>query len=382
MKQSRTHTRAHRIRPYLIAAATAALLGATGTTPADADTGTTADFHLSVNAQGLSVPFHTVRDSTGNWSPWDQPANNFTTATSVPTSATQAEGGGKMYYLAERPGNGAPGLDNQPADEYEFGIWDIATAHWTVPLSPTYWIARIDKDTGNLFTQKLVGSAVIGGQLRIFALDDFGNINMNTYVGNGQGVQGNDWLGWGVDAPVLMSGLRGITDAAVATTNGTDLQVAAIANGKVYHSLCAGLATGCTAVGDVYGATRSNPGVANHIAVAGVNGTLQVVVTTDNGASLYHAVRSANGSWTTFGNVEAATKSAPGTITSIAMAPSGGSSTSDVMELAALNSTGTIYHTIRSTSGSWTAMQSVQPNVPGSNPFAGHQPSFLVASGE
>ncbi|WP_181442573.1 trypsin-like serine protease [Streptomyces tateyamensis] len=111
--------------------------------------------------------------------------------------------------------------------------------------------------------------------------------------------------------------LAAITSVAVASTSGGQLQVAVVANGKVYHTIRA--ASGVWGTwGDVAQAAGAT-GPVNSVAMAGSGGDAQMVIITDNGAHQYHTIRYASGSWAAFGDLAGVwgqlnAKSAGGTV--------------------------------------------------------------------
>ncbi|GAA0661990.1 hypothetical protein GCM10010193_11490 [Kitasatospora atroaurantiaca] len=79
-----------------------------------------------------------------------------------------------------------------------------------------------------------------------------------------------------------------------------------------------------------------------------------------------------------FGDVKAATASNPGTVVSIAMAGVDAGAANH-MQFVAVNSAGTIYHSVRKTTGSWTTMGNVTTYVQGT--LYG-TPKSVIAAGD
>ena len=337
----------------VFAAATAALmLGAVATTSAGATTAP-AEFQLTINTSAPnSSPLHTIRSANGSWTAWDQVPDYYYNPVGT-DSLTQAESGGQLDLASEGAG------------QIQFVIWNDATASWSSPTGTTAPISStvipvatcgIDCAPAPTISQ-LVGSVVLGTDFHLFGLGSDGYLYEAVRSADGS------WTNW---TSTGLTPVGSFTEVSVATTSGGDTQIAAIMDGKLYLTSRTTPTGSFSSWTDVF-SVSSDPGTPNHVAIAGVDGNLQVLVSVDNGAGLYHALRSSAGSagyaWTVFGNVEAATGSNPGTIDGIAMGASGESSTADVMEFALVNSAGAVYHGLRNTNGSWTAMGNVIAQV-------------------
>ncbi|MBF9069165.1 hypothetical protein [Streptacidiphilus fuscans] len=356
-------SRAHRTAFIAAAVTTAFTLALSGAPSAGAAT-TPAEFQLTINTSANAAPLHTIRNADGTWTAWDQVPDMY--ANPVGTSSqTQAESGGELYYASEGSG------------QIQFLTRD-ATGTWTSPTGTTAPVpSTIQVGAGQTTVASLVGSAVLGSDFHLIALAANGDLYETIRHSDGTWTYWNDLYDANNNA---LGAIGTITDASVATTNGSDLQIAAVVGGKLYHSIRTTPTGTWTPWGDVF-ANSSNPGTATHVAIAGVDGALEVMVTVNSGNGLYHATRNSNGTWTVFGNVESETGFNPGTLTNLAMAATGDSSTSDVMEYALVNTSGTVYHGIRYTNGTWSAVGDVNTAVPGTG-LTGQTPSSATAGGE
>ncbi|MFB7025626.1 MULTISPECIES: trypsin-like serine protease [unclassified Streptomyces] len=130
-----------------------------------------------------------------------------------------------------------------------------------------------------------------------------------------------------------------------AVSVGNDLHVVAVASGKVFHSLRN--ATGnWTSFGDVAGAVGPI-GTVTAAATASVGGELQLI--TVSGGKAYHTIRNSAGQWSTWGNVAGAAGTT-GPITSVSMAGTGG----DAQIVIATDNGTRQYHAIRKADRTWT----------------------------
>lgn len=84
-----------------------------------------------------------------------------------------------------------------------------------------------------------------------------------------------------------------------------------------------------------------------NIGITGILGELQACGVTSDG-HIYHALRQASGTWTGFGDIEAAIGGDIGTVVDADC-----TAVSGKLQLVAVNSSGQVWHTIRSADGSW-----------------------------
>lgn len=89
------------------------------------------------------------------------------------------------------------------------------------------------------------------------------------------------------------------------------------------------------------------------LAAATVGSDLQIMVATDNGSALYHAVRHGDGTWTSFGDVKAVAGGLTGTIAQVAAAGVKGQ-----LQVVALAG-GKVLSAVREAGGNWTRFDDV-----------------------
>ncbi|QMU70623.1 LamG-like jellyroll fold domain-containing protein [Streptacidiphilus sp. P02-A3a] len=265
---------------------------------------------------------HSTRNSAGVWSTPDQPADMFYNPSGV-NSVTTAEFQGTTYLAAYGPG------------VLEFLERPFDSTQWVSPTSVN------DPLNGAAVPVVSVNaSAIVDGNFELLGLDASGNLWDIVRQPNGV------WSNWTNLSSSIGGSIGAITDVAAATTTGGDLQVVAVAGGKPWHSLRSTAGGSWTTWGNVETATGNNPGTVTHVSAAGVQGNLQVMVSTST--SLWHAIRTdSTGEWTVFGEA-----SATPNIVSIAMA-SVGTGPNNVMMVVYLDSSGTITHRIRNTDSTW-----------------------------
>ncbi|MFG2825728.1 LamG-like jellyroll fold domain-containing protein [Kitasatospora sp. NPDC048365] len=285
---------------------------------------------------------HTTRDSGGHFTAWDQ----------VPDMAYNPGGGFSSVTQAEYQGNTyLAGI----GWELQFQVRQFGSTEWDSPTGTTAPLSLTVPGTSVQIT-KVNASAIVNGDFDLIATGNNGRLYEALRHPNGV------WVGW-TDLTAKIAGTPGtLTEVAAATTTGGDLQLVAVSGGKLWHANRATAGGTWSAWGDVF-ANSSNPGTATHVAVAGVTGALQVMVTTNNGNSLYHAIRAATGVWTVFGDAGAAVGGVPAPIVSLAMAGVG-TGASSTMQFVALTNAGTIYHAIRVPTG-WTGLGNVTTYVQG-----------------
>jgi hypothetical protein len=150
-----------------------------------------------------------------------------------------------------------------------------------------------------------------------------------------------------------------VTDVA-AVGIGDQLQLlAATGNGGLYHAVRDGSGA-WTPLRDVKVMT-GNPGQVARTAVARADGELQILVGTANGG-LYHAIRHAGGSWTAIGNVKQVAGN-PGAVVDVAAGAAwgvDGGGRDGQVQIAVAAGGGGLYHAIRYADGSWTTLGNVK----------------------
>jgi len=299
---------------------------------------------------------HTSRNINGNFTAWDA-VRDMAYIPGTFRSATQAEYQGTTYLAA---------LGNA----VEFQVRPFGSSTWG---SPTGTDAPLPDRVGStsVTIASVNASAIVNGDFDLIATGSDGHLYEALRHPNGT------WVSW-TDLTAQIAGSIGtIQEVAAATTTGGDLHLVLIAGNKLMHATRSSARGTWTGWGDVY-AVSSNPGTPGHVAAAGVAGVLQVMVVTNNGSGIYHTIRAAKGTWGGFGDVKAATASNPGTVVSIAMAGVD-TGAANHMQFVAVNSTGTIYHSVRKTTGAWTTMGNVTTYVQGT--LYG-TPKSVIAAGD
>ncbi|MGP3683412.1 GH25 family lysozyme [Streptomyces sp. IBSNAI002] len=140
-----------------------------------------------------------------------------------------------------------------------------------------------------------------------------------------------------------------VSSVATAATGGR-LHVTALAKGKTLHTIRA--ADGhWDRWGDVAGQAGSRGDVAS-ATMTGVGEDVHVTVATDGGRRQYHTVRRADGTWQRYGDLG----DVLGTLTARSV---GAASVDGEFQLAVVTGDKRVLHTIRSTSGHWSATKPV-----------------------
>jgi hypothetical protein len=156
-------------------------------------------------------------------------------------------------------------------------------------------------------------ACALAGELHVFAAE-------NIMLGHTVRHRNGHWDPWGDISPAIRNKPAFIIALAAATVD-TEIHVAVIGTADdarvtgvintVYHALRR-IGGAWTPFASVFRET-GNPGIPSQgIAVAGVNEELHLAFTTITQPYLWHAIRHADGTWTRFGDVPAAT-GRPGT---------------------------------------------------------------------
>jgi hypothetical protein len=150
-----------------------------------------------------------------------------------------------------------------------------------------------------------------------------------------------------------------IADVA-ATGVGGQLQIlVSNSSGGLYHAVLD--ASGAwTRFGDVKAVT-GNPGSVTRTGATKAGGELQIVVSTSTGG-LYHAIRHADGTWTRIGNVKSVAGN-PGAVHDVAAGAAYGYNGEGVdgqIQIAVAAGNGGLFHAIRYADGSWTTLGDVK----------------------
>ncbi|MEV4614365.1 hypothetical protein AB0K43_17465 [Kitasatospora sp. NPDC049258] len=217
-----------------------------------------------------------------------------------------------------------------------------------LPVSQDYWqMGRIK-------------SSWVNGQLQVTAIDPAGRVLHTVERADGS------WQPWGVVS--ASSGLGSGQFFSVATTelNGELQLVGTTWAGEVLHTIRH--ADGSWQPwGNVMGATGTpSPwGWTTDVAVAGINGALQVVVCDNSQVGAYHAIRGADGRWTRWGDVPGQVHFDRAGYYGSNLGGVDGAAVDGEFQLvfAPSTNTGDLYHTIRHADGRWDQAGHVQDAV-------------------
>ncbi|MBB4927350.1 trypsin-like serine protease [Kitasatospora kifunensis] len=147
---------------------------------------------------------------------------------------------------------------------------------------------------GQLTNITQVAAVSIGNQLHVVAVAN-GRLYHTIRQADGS------WIGFGdIETGGGAGNLPAVTSVALASVGG-QLQVAAVANGKVYHTI-RNTTGNWTSWGDVAQAAGAT-GPVTSVAMAGSGNDAQMVIITDNGAHQYHTIRYASGTWQPFSDL-------------------------------------------------------------------------------
>lgn len=160
------------------------------------------------------------------------------------------------------------------------------------------------------------------------------------------------WTGWGDITGEI--GSPGSVRKAVMCNLPSGMHVVVLAYGTnaLYHTIRFPDGT-WQPWGDVRGAA-GNPGTISDIACSADLTGPQLQLAVVAGGRLYHTIRFADRTWSSFGDVSAANGWHPGTFTALGMVQDGGN-----MQLMASTSDGGIWHTLRFSNGNWTGFGNV-----------------------
>ncbi|MGC0417323.1 hypothetical protein [Embleya sp. AB8] len=181
-----------------------------------------------------------------------------------------------------------------------------------------------------------VSVASVGSDLFVTGVAD-GRVFNSVRYGDGT------WSGFADVSAQMTAPIGTVTRIATANVNG-QLQVLAVSGGKVYHATrnTAGVWAGWN---DTSVALR-DVGAISDIAVAGTGGDLQIVATANNGATQYHGVRYANGTWQDWADLGSVL--GPVTATNISAANVAGE-----LQVGLVATDNRILHTTRHINGTW-----------------------------
>jgi hypothetical protein len=292
----------------------------------------TSPYRGELNVYGLH---HTIRLFGGSWTAFGdvQDAASSAGTPGTVTSVSAADSRRELHVLAS-----ARGSD---------GVTEL---FHSIRRSDGGWtpFGQVAGQTGRLPSHVVdPGSAVIDGSLHVLAATTSGDLYHAIRRADGS------WTHWG--NVKLQTGDPGVVARVEAAASGADLHVAVTtAAGGVYHTIR--YADGSwTSFGDIEGQSGER-GSMFDVATAAIGDELHVVVKSqrsDYSMRLYHAVRHADGSWTTFGDVN--------TVAGATSNPLKIAAADVNNELHLLVSTwDTLVHSIRHANGTWTQFGDVE----------------------
>ncbi|MFJ6934827.1 trypsin-like serine protease [Streptomyces sp. NPDC101132] len=231
--------------------------------------------------------------------------------------------------------------------------------HHTVRTADGRWgtFGHIGAVAGTLENVTQVSTVSVGADLHVVAVA--GGRVFHT-VRNATG----HWTPFG-DVEAATGPIGDVSQVATASAGGA-LQVIAVSGGRALHTLRA--TTGhWTAWGNV--AQAAGPtGPVTSVAMAGTGGDAHVVVATDGGTRQYHAIRRADGRWDSFGDLAGVL----GNVTAGSVAAAG---VDGELQVAVTTADGRVLHTVRHTDRTWAKTVPVTapglPGTPGAVDLAG-----------
>ncbi|MFJ5880676.1 hypothetical protein [Kitasatospora cineracea] len=205
-----------------------------------------------------------------------------------------------------------------------------------------------------------VKAAQVGGRIQLLAIDPSGRLMHTTELADGS------WQPWGVASSASGTGSGQFFSVAAAEVGGELQVVGTLFSGEVVHAVRH--ADGSWQPwGNVLGATGTPAawGLPTDVAVAGINGQLQVVVCDNSQIGAYHAIRRSDGSWTRWGDIGSQARFDRAGYYGSNLTGVDGAAVNGEFQLVFEPSTdaGDLYHTIRHADGSWDLAGHVQNAV-------------------
>ncbi|MFD8917646.1 trypsin-like serine protease [Streptomyces sp. NPDC059569] len=294
-------------------------------------------WNLQMIAKTSTGLYHGMRDSNGDWSTFGDVQKNAGTIQDVKFAADAAIKG-KNYVFAVGGDGHLYEANRRPT-----GGWE-AFRDLTSELGSKPGLTRV------AVTSTGTGLALIG-------LAD-GRVYHAT--------QGADevWTKWG-DVTNKMGILGNATQVTVAQTSSGQTQVGVAADGKAYHAIRNSDGTWSDHWGSVSGLDTGLTSKVNGMSFAGVAGDLQIVLTSATGEKK-HAIRTANGSWSKFGDLG----DELGRDTTVGV---DATAVNGEFQAAVVTADGKIKHTLRHANGKWDATEQVvgYPGTPQSVALTG-----------
>jgi hypothetical protein len=316
-----------------VPAAQAATVRVPATTRAGAD-------GLNLLMQGAtSQVLQTARYANGQWAPTTQLFKNQDVL-----YFTDVVQNGVLRFFGEVFTSGCA-LTLEEASQSANGSW---SALKPMPgLTSLDWCHDAAADYSNY-----MAAAVVGTHVQVVYIDTDGQIAHTTETADGS------WTTPDLVAPVG-GYARDTFQSVTAASVGGELQVAVVdqTHRTVLHTVLNANGT-WDHWGNVLGATGTprSWGIPIRVSMAGFGSSLQMVVLTNGQVAQYHAIRNPNGSWTHFGDIDAAVNfqaaGFQGTVLQEVSAVNVGGKLEATF--ASDDNSGSLYFTLRNPNGTWT----------------------------
>ncbi len=229
------------------------------------------------------------------------------------------------------------------ADTHVVALATNGTIHHTIRKSDGTWapFGNVGDVAGVLGSVTQLTSVSTGNDLHLLAVAD-GKLFHVLRKADGT------WTRFGEVAGA--AGPIGTVTAAASANVGGELQVIAVSGGKAFHTIRNTAGSWSTWGNVAHAAGPTGPITA--VSMAGTGGDAQIVIATDNGTRQYHAIRKADRTWTTFGDL----KDYLGTDTVNSL---GAAHVDGALQLTATTSDGKLLHIIRRPDGTWSPITRV-----------------------
>ena len=282
------------------------------------------DLHVVANSGGQL--FHSIRRSSGSWTPLADVEFHTGDAGELRDVAVATDGPALHVAAINSVGQVLHGVRS-------------ANGRWSPLGDVEHHASRI----GDL---RHVALAAVGPEVHLAAIDDRGQLWHAIRFANGR------WTPFGTrGAP----GRSRRTSEVTVTGIGLELHVAATDNrGVVWHAIRFGRTGSWTDFGNVEATLAGDIGVARKVSATAMGSDLHLAATNAEGR-LFRTTRRADGSWTSFVDIERDAGVRPEPRGGVAMAAVGRD-----LHLTTITSDSRLSHAIRFSDGSWTPFGDVE----------------------
>ncbi|WP_128978154.1 trypsin-like serine protease [Streptomyces roseicoloratus] len=235
-------------------------------------------------------------------------------------------------------------------DTHVLAIATNGTLQHTIRKADGTWIpfGNVGDVAGHLGSLTQVTAVSIGNDLHVVAVAN-GKVFHSLRNATGHWSQFADLAG-------VVGPIGTVTQVAAANADG-QLQLLTVSGGKALHTLRT-TAGHWSTWGNITQAAAGPTSPVTGVAIAGVEGDAHVVVTTDNGARQYHAIRKANASWDAFGELT-------GYLGNITTKSLSAAHVDGELQLTAVTTDNKVVHTIRHADRTWSTTPITLPGVSG-----------------